>query len=88
MILMVCKWSCLPHTAPDSPSGWTVWPVTGVCAGEAQKLCLSFNIREVNQILPKGLPNLMPAEVIPSLNSRFKETPMIDKERIIYVSLL
>lgn len=81
---MVPKWTSLPHTAPDSPSGGTVWPVPG----EAQKLCLSFNSREVNQILPKGLPNLTPAEVIPSLNAGFKETPMMDKERIIFVSLL
>lgn len=81
---MVSKWTCVPHTAPDSPSGWTMLCVLGVCAGEAQKLCLFFNSREVNQILPEELPNLMPAEVIPSLNSGFKETPMMDKEWIIY----
>lgn len=86
LILMVPKWTCLPQTAPDNPSDWTV---PGVCAGEAQKLCFSFSSREVvNQILPKGLPDLMPAEVIPSLNSGFKETLMMDKEQIIYVSLL
>lgn len=66
---MVPKGTCLPHSAPVSPSGQTVWPVPGVRAGEAQKLCLSYNSREVvNQILPKGLPNLMSAEVIPSLD--------------------
>lgn len=86
LILMVPKWTCLPQTAPDNPSDWTV---PDVCAGEAQKLCFSFSSREVvNQILPKGLPDLMPAEVIPSLNSGFKETLMMDKEQIIYVSLL
>lgn len=66
-----------------------MWPIPGVCAGEAQKLCLSFNSREVvNRILPKGLPNLMPVEVIPSLDSGFKETLMMAKEGLIYVSLL